>query len=137
MHWNASGKDIGGVLSQVQRDGLKHPSSFGSRTLSKSERNYSTTRQEMLALKFFLEHFPGITCVADLSLKWLDSFKEPTGQITRWLEVLAQFDMKITHRPGKRHGNADAMSRQPIVDEIAIIRAIQLDAENARRWASE
>ncbi len=98
----------------------------------------------MLALKFFLEHYRHYLCGGPIlvrtdhqSLKWLTSFKEPTGQITRWLEVLAQFDMKITHRPGKRHGNADAMSRQPIVDEIAIIQAIQLDAENASRWASE
>ncbi len=29
------------------------------------------------------------------------------------------------------------MSRQPIVDETAVIQAIQLDAENASRWASE
>ena len=39
------------------------------------------------------------------------SFKNPEGQLARWLEELSQFDMNILHRPGKLHSNADGMSR--------------------------
>ena len=41
------------------------------------------------------------------------NFKEPQGQIARWLEELGQYDMLIQHRPGKKHLNADALSRIP------------------------
>ena len=45
------------------------------------------------------------------SLKWLQSFKEPEGQVARWLEALAEYDMTIVHRPGRQHCNADGLSR--------------------------
>ena len=41
------------------------------------------------------------------------SFKDPQGQIARWLEVLAQYGVEIQHREGRRHLNADALSRKP------------------------
>lgn len=44
------------------------------------------------------------------SLSWLKSFKEPKGQLARWLEVLEQFDFQVVHRPGGKHANADALS---------------------------
>ena len=33
--------------------------------------------------------------------------------IQRWLDILANFDFKVTFRPGKDHGNADGLSRAP------------------------
>ena len=50
------------------------------------------------------------------SLTWLVNIRHPEGQIARWLEELSQYNMKIEHRPGKKHVNADALSRE-IVDE--------------------
>jgi hypothetical protein len=35
------------------------------------------------------------------------------GLTPRWLEELSQFNMEIQHRPGKKHTNADALSRIP------------------------
>ncbi len=40
-------------------------------------------------------------------------FREPEGQLARWLEVLASYDFTIQHRAGRSHQNADAMSRYP------------------------
>ena len=40
------------------------------------------------------------------------NFKEPEGQVARWLETLAEYDFKIEHRSGKQHLNADALSRR-------------------------
>ena len=47
------------------------------------------------------------------SLTWLANFREPEGQLARWLEQLQEFHFQIVHRPGKKHLNADALSRRP------------------------
>ena len=39
--------------------------------------------------------------------------KNLEGQPARWVERLGCYDMVIRHRPGKKHGNADALSRCP------------------------
>jgi len=39
--------------------------------------------------------------------------RNPEGQLARWLEKLQEFQFSILHRPGKRHMNADALSRLP------------------------
>ena len=44
---------------------------------------------------------------------WLFGFKDPEGQMARWLERLARFDFNIEHRPGLKHGNSDGLSRIP------------------------
>ena len=47
----------GGVLSQLQADGSERVVGYGSRTLSKAERNYCVARRELLAMVYFVEHF--------------------------------------------------------------------------------
>ena len=47
------------------------------------------------------------------SLTWPSHFKEPKGQLARWLERLQEYDFSITHRPGKKRQNADSLSRHP------------------------
>ena len=73
----------------------------------------------MLALVWATQHFRPyfygrqILVRTDHSaLKWLQSFQEPEGQVTRWLERLAEFDIKVEHCPGVQHTNADALSHQ-------------------------
>jgi hypothetical protein len=44
-------------------------------------------------------------------------FKEPQGQLARWMEELSRYDMVIKHHPAKNHGNADGLSR--IVEDEA------------------
>lgn len=73
------------------------------------------TQLAMLALVFFFKHYilgREFTLRTDHgSLVWLHKFKDPDGQIARWLQQLAVFTFKIQHKPGKRHGNADSLSR--------------------------
>ena len=47
------------------------------------------------------------------SLAWLTNFKQPEGQLARWIEKLQEFDFEIVHRPGHRHKIADALSGLP------------------------
>lgn len=111
---------IGAVLSQLQPDGTERVIAYGSRSLNEHERNYCTTRLEMLALVTYVDHFRYYLlgrrfCLRTdhHSLTWLMSFKEPQGQVARWLERLQEYDYTIEHRPGRQHGNADALSRRP------------------------
>ena len=46
-------------------------------------------------------------------LLWLMAFKNIEGQLARWIEELAVYNMEIVHRPGKDHVNADGLSRIP------------------------
>ena len=50
------------------------------------------------------------------ALRWLLSFKNPEGQVARWIEFLGNYQFEIEHRPGKYHGNADGLSRRPCED---------------------
>ena len=109
----------GSVLSQVQ-DGHERVISFYSRCLTKAERNYCITRKELLAIVASVKHFHhylyGSKCTVRTdhgALTWLLKFKNPEGQLARWLEVLSTYDLTITFRAGKTHNNADAMSRIP------------------------
>ncbi|GBM17553.1 Retrovirus-related Pol polyprotein from transposon 297 [Araneus ventricosus] len=50
------------------------------------------------------------------SLRWLLNFKEPEGQIARWIQRLQEYDFEIQHRKGTSHGNADTLSRRPCTE---------------------
>lgn len=117
---DASDVAIGGVLSQRQKDGSERVIAYGSRTLQSGEQNYCATRREMLALVTFIEHFRYyllgkmfIVRTDHRALKWLLHFREPCGQVARWIERLQDYEFQIEHRPGRNHGNADALSRKP------------------------
>ena len=45
------------------------------------------------------------------------NFKDPTGQLARWLEQLQEFHFEVIHRKGLTHQNADALSRRPQENE--------------------
>ena len=114
---DASNFAIGAVLSQKYDDG-ERVVAYASRALSKSERKYCVTRKELLAVVYFTKYFRHylygrhFTVRTDhSSLKWLVNFKNPEGQLARWIEVLGTYDMTIVHRPGAQHRNADALSR--------------------------
>ena len=111
---------IGTVLSQVQADGTERVVACGSRSLNDHERNYCTTRLEILALVTYVDYFRYYLAGCKFlvrtdhhSLKWLMSFREPEGQVARWLERLQEYNFEVEHRAGKLHYNADAMSRKP------------------------
>ena len=70
----------------------------------------------MFACKHFRHYLYGhkVTVRTDHSaLKWLMSFKDPQGQVARWIEFLSTYDLEIHHRPGMKHNNTDSLSRYP------------------------
>ena len=98
----------------------EHVITYGSRLLTKPKRQYCVTRRELLAVVVFTRHFRPyllgrhFTLRTDHgSLQWLHTFKEPEGQVARWLEALQELDFEVIHRRGRLHSNADALSWTP------------------------
>jgi transposase InsO family protein len=116
---DASAVGVGCVLSQMQ-NGVESVLAYGSKCLSKEEKNYCTTRLELLAIVTFTNQFRHyllgrkfLVRTDHNSLRWLVHMKGAEGQLARWFEKLAEFDFTIIHRAGKDHVNADALSRRP------------------------
>jgi hypothetical protein len=115
---DASNYAIGAVLSQMQ-EGEERVIAYGSRCLDAAEKNYCVTRKELLAVVYFMDYFRHYLLGAETvvrtdhgSLQWLKQMKNPSDQVARWVTKLEAFHWKIQHRPGRNHGNADAMSRR-------------------------
>ncbi|KAF6216167.1 hypothetical protein GE061_000506 [Apolygus lucorum] len=120
---DASDRGVGAVLSQIHGE-REVVLAYYSRCLSKTERNYCVTRKELLSLVCALRHFdsyglssgePFVVRSDHASLQWLKNFKEPDGQLARWLDVITPYNYQIQHRAGQQHQNADALSRRPCV----------------------
>eukprot|EP00731_Ephydatia_muelleri_P031379 Em0022g893a len=139
---DASGDGLGAVLSQCIGGG-ENVISYASRSLTKPEKKYCATRKEMLALVWAVGQFrpyllgrPFTVRTDHSALQWLYSFKEPEGQVARWLESLAEYEFTVQHRPGKKHTNADALSRVPCQDALAVnANSIPLDRTDS--WLSQ
>ncbi|VDI36546.1 Hypothetical predicted protein [Mytilus galloprovincialis] len=116
---DASDKTIGAELSQLQ-DGKERTISFSSKVLTPAQKKYCTTRKELLAIVTFTRQYRHyllgnqfVVRTDHNSLTWLLNFKNIEGQLARWIEELSQYNMLVQHRPGKKHVNADALSRIP------------------------
>ena len=116
---DASAFALDAVLSQEQ-EGTERVVAYASKSLKRAERNYCVTRREMLAVINFLKKFKHYLWGRKVrvrtdhaSLRWLCGFKNPEGQLARWLEVLGCYDLEVIHRPGRLHQNADSLSRRP------------------------
>ena len=62
IYTDASDIGMGAVLSQVDENGIEKVIAYGSRLLSKPERNYCVTRRELLVVVTFVRQFRPYTC---------------------------------------------------------------------------
>lgn len=124
---DASGYGVGAVLTQLHPDGEK-VICYLSRSLTRNERNYSTTERECLAvlwaiekLRPYIEGSKFYVITDHYSLVWLNRLQSPTGRLARWSIKLQQYDYEIIHRKGKENVVPDALSRSvPVVDSLEV-----------------
>ena len=116
---DAANDSVGCVLRQKQSN-VEKVIAYGSQTLGKPDRNYCATNQETFAIKYFLEYYKHYLIGHHLrvrsdheALERLFSLKEPKHCIAQWIEVLSEFDFELEYCPGKKYGNANALSKCP------------------------
>ena len=101
---DASTTGLAAVLFQ-EIDGKEHPIAYASKTMNSSQRQYTVTEQECLAVLFGIEKFrPYVegtkfrVLTDHHSLLWIRNLKNPSGRLCRWAINLSHHDFIIEHR---------------------------------------
>ena len=115
---DASPVALGAVLVQFDLQNNPNIISFASKSLSTTERRYSQTEKESLALVWGVERFylylAGLNFELETDHKPLEAIFKPTSKpparIERWVLRLQAFKFKVIYRKGKSN-IADPLSR--------------------------
>jgi hypothetical protein len=119
---DASDVGIGGVISTYRTD--RSVIAYYSKTLNRAKRSYCITRRELLAFVRTLENFHKYLYGQDFhmhtdhsALTWLISFKKLKVQTSHWIQRLQEQNFTSEHHQGRKHSNADALSRRSCQEE--------------------
>ena len=129
LETDASGVGLGAVMSHRCVNGDVRPVEYISKTLTKSEKNYSQIEKEALSiiwavkrlyLYLYGRQFELVTDHKPLTTILNEHQGMPqmaACRIARWRVSLMEFDYKIRYRSTKEHANCDALSRLPMRDD--------------------
>ena len=110
-------------------DGTDRPIAHASRTLSKSEQNYSQIEKEALSIVFGIKKFH--LCLYGRNFTLLTDHKPLTtifgrvpamaaARLQQWALLLSVYSYTIRFRPTEAHCNADALSRLPLPSSTTV-----------------
>jgi len=105
-----------------QREGnLEKVVAYASKSLSVAQKKFHPMEGECYALIWGIMHFRQylykghfVVRTDHKPLKWLATVSDAHGRRGRWIDLLQDFSFQIVHRPGLRHTNVDALSRNPV-----------------------
>ncbi|EIW71197.1 hypothetical protein TREMEDRAFT_26998 [Tremella mesenterica DSM 1558] len=98
-----------------------HPVAYWSRAMTPCELNYTVGEKELLAIVDCLVAWrPYLANSSDVikvitdhkNLEYFQSKRQLNRRQMRWLEILGDFNIEITYRPGSKNGGADALTRR-------------------------
>ena len=94
---------------------------YTSKTLNEAQRNYTTTKNEMLATVNALDKFRAYFVGSDIiiftdhsALKYLLTKQNAKARLIRWVLLLQEFNLQIRDKKGVEHVVADHLSRLTI-----------------------
>jgi len=118
VDWSTKG--VGAVLSQKEGR-FEKVVAYASKGLTVAQRKFHPMEGECYALIWGIMHFRQylqrnhfILRTDHKPLEWLVTVSDANGRKGRWVDMLQDFSFKIIHRPGLRHTNVDALSRNPV-----------------------
>ena len=119
---DASNQAVGRVLTQKDENNVNRPVCYYSKKFSMSQRNYSTTDKEALALilsvrafKIYLNNHT-VVYTDHEPLKFIYANVNTNQRLQRWSLELQSYDLVINHVRGKDNVLADFLSR-PVEDK--------------------
>ena len=117
LQTDASGLGIGAVLSVIREEEM--PVAYYSRQLRSSEKNYSSTELECLAVVAAIKHFECYLAgwrfeleTDHRALEGMTTSSNCNRRLNRWTLFMQDFNFKVRYRPGSSNLNADGLSRQ-------------------------
>ena len=123
---DASKVAMGAILGQMQEKRERMIATM-SKKFTEAELKWIPYDREFLAMIASVRHFSHylrwshFKLITDHKplLAWKDvtTQKDAGGKRTRWVLELSTYDVEVTYKEGKRHGDADALSRHPHPDE--------------------
>ena len=125
LHTDASKFGLGAVLAQMVNDEEK-VIAYASKSLKKSQQNYTTSDRECLAIIWGIRHFRShllgkkFNLYTDHSaLQFLQTMKlnrDLSGRLARYQMFLQEYEFEPHYRKGEANANADALSRDPVFE---------------------
>ena len=90
---------------------------YSSKTLNEAQRNYTTTKKELLAVVYALDKFRAYLVGSDiiiftdhLALNYLLTKKNAKARLIRWVFLLQEFNLQIKDKKGVENVVADHLS---------------------------
>ena len=124
---DASKVAMGAVLTQKGDDGKERMIACTSKKFGENELKWIPYDREYWAMVYAIRHFSHylrfkkFTMIIDhkplLAWRNISTERDATNRRVRWAMELSTYDMDVIFKEGKRHADADALSRHPDPDE--------------------
>ena len=115
----------GAVLEQMI-DGINYPIAYFSKSYTPTQRKYSTSEKELLAVVMSIEYFHQylygkffLVYVDHQPLTWILHKTNTHPRLERWLLRLSHYNFEIIYKAGKDNIVADMLSKLPDENEYA------------------
>ena len=118
------------ILSQIDTEGRKRSTQYGSLSFSKTKANYSQPKLELYGLFWALKHFHIYVIVVrnlivKMDAKYIKGMLtelelQPNAVINRWIQGILLFDFTLVHIVGICFRGPDALSYRPREDEVEV-----------------
>ncbi|UYV64813.1 K02A2.6-like, partial [Cordylochernes scorpioides] len=123
LNTDASGIAVGACLQQ-EVNGTVRPIAYYSKRLTGPEIRYSTTEKEAYAVVLSLQHFKHLLVGSRVEvhtdhkpITYNKGSDYKNARLSRWAEIIQDFNVTFIYVPGKENTVADFLSRFPCEDD--------------------